>query len=261
MPAARYVTPDEGWNQNKTRAVALFFDQHRSKDYPDGRPWWGYTETPTDPTHPRGVVGELQPVVASMDLGDGGRIKGWDAPWLPEAKYVQMAVGLMAGSRFKIDYARMMSDYREANERYYTLAAQTAGARNWPAPKLYGPVDFQLRAIVGEPPKSPKIPEAALAGDPWLLGFDHRPNERLKKVLDREQGRIAQILTEASEDEQTIAQPQPRTEIDALAGLSSDDIAQLKALLAQRQKQSEQMANARAAKANKQDSHSTPAAA
>lgn len=255
MPAQRYVTPEEGWNQNKTRAVALFFDQHRSKEYPEGRPWWGYTETPTDPTQPRGVVGELQPVVATMTLADGQVIRGWDAPWVPEAKYVQMAVGMLAGNRFKLDYARMIADYRAANERYYTLAAQTAGARNWKAPALYGPIEFQLRAIVGDPPKSPKIPEAAMAGDPWLLGFDHRPNERLKAILDREQGRMTVPLVEY--DETPVSAPVTPAPVDTsvLAGLSSDDITELKAIIAQRQ----QMAQARAAKAAKQDQTSTAA--
>lgn len=257
MPAARYSTPTEGWNQNKTRSVALFYDQHRSKDYPDGRPWWGYTETPADPTAQRGVVGEMQPVVADMNLGEGVIVKGWDAPWIPEAKYVHMAVGILSGNRFKLDYGRMMTDYAQANDRYYRLAASTAGAKNWPAPKLYGQVEFQLRAIVGDPPKSPKVPEAALAGDPWILGFEDRPNERLKKILDREQGRMVLQLEEADDAENYDAPPIHKAHgTNALAGLSDDDIADLSELLKQRR----QMGKARSAR-KKNSTQNAPAVA
>ena len=250
MPAYRYTQPDEGWNQNKTRTVALFYDQHKSKDYPDGRCWWGYTETPADPTQPRGVVGELQPVVADMNLGDGIMVKGWEAPWIPEAKYVNMAAGMLAGNRFKLDYSRMIVDYAAANEKYYRLAASTAGARNWPAPKMYGQVDFQLRAIVGDPPKSPKVPEAASAGDPWILGFEKRPNERLKKILDREQGRMVLQLEEADDAEHYDSHnygsvPVASTKKPSLLeSLSDEDVSDLMTLIKQRK----QAATARSGK-------------
>ena len=217
MATNRYEAPAEGWNQQSGRAVGLFFDQHKSALSPMGRPWWAWTETPTDPTHARGCVGEIAPVSADMRLPDGTVIKGWSAPWYPEQKYIAMAVSLLSGNRFKIDYARQITDYKEANERYYRLAASTAGARNWPAPKMYGPVDFQLRALVGDAPKSPKVPEAAMAEDPWLLGFSEHANERVDAILAREQHR--DVLPEYGNDSMG--------DVNPLEGLSGEDMSEL----------------------------------
>lgn len=221
MATNRYEAPAEGWNQQSGRAVGLFFDQHKSAVYPMGRPWWAWTETPTDPTHARGCVGEISPVSADMRLPDGTVIKGWSAPWYPEQKYIVMAISLLSGNRFKIDYSRQITDYKEANERYYRLAASTAGARNWPAPKMYGPVDFQLRALVGDAPKSPKVPEAALAEDPWVLGFSTNANERVDAILAREQHR--DVLPEY--------QNEAMGDVNPLEGLSVDDMSELLSMI------------------------------
>lgn len=227
MPVARLVAPQEGWSQQSNRAPGIFFDQHKSERCPDGRPWWCWTETPADPTHPRGIVGELIPITTTLTIGNE-TIPGWSAPWVPEQKYVVRGLGMLAGNRFKIDYATMVSDYRQANERYYRLAATTAGAKNWPAPKLYGPVEFQLRAIVGDPPKSPKLPEAAMAGDPWLLGQTKHVNEALKDILDRETGRF------------TLVEDAPNAPVGAavnpMAGLTDDQLEALAEMLAARKK-------------------------
>jgi hypothetical protein len=225
MPSARTQQLHEGYSQARKFALAIYFDQHKSPSHPDGRPWWCYTETPADPTHPRGIVGELIPISSDWRLADGVVLKGWDAPWYPEQKYVVTSLGL-TGNRFKINYAQMVTDYRAAAERYYRLAAQTAGSRNWPAPQLFGPVDFQLRALVGDPPKSPKLPEAALAGDPWLLGFTPQVNERLREVLDRDNGRMTFTLDEAAEP--AIAQPGPKA---AIPEFSPEDMAEILAML------------------------------
>lgn len=200
--AHRYVHPEEGWNQNQQRQLSIFFDQHRSDAFPDGRPWWCYTENPANPKHPRRPVGEMIPVSADVQIpGEDFVIPGWESPWIPEPKYVAMATSTMQGNRFRFDYQRMVTDYREANTAFYMRAAREAAARNWPAPRLYGPVSFQLRAIVGNPPKSPKLPEAALAGDPWLLGFSPKVNESLRKILDEENGRMTVTLEDAGLDE------------------------------------------------------------
>lgn len=238
MPAARSQLITEGYSQARKFALAIYFDQHKSPSHPDGRPWWCYTETPADPTHPRGIVGELIPISSDWRLADGVVLKGWDAPWYPEQKYVVTGLGLTSGNRFKINYAQMVQDYRAANERYYRLAAQTAGARNWPAPQLYGPVDFQLRALIGDPPKSPKIPEAALAGDPWLLGFSGQVNERLRDVLDRDNGRMTFALDEATVA--AVEQPGPRS--SGMPELSAEDMAELVELLRQKKAQREKSA-------------------
>lgn len=179
---------EAGWSQDKQRSLAVFFDQHRNDRYghPFGRAWWGYVENPADPGGPRRPVGELLPVSVDTTV-DGLFIKGWEAPWLPEPKYIAHATSWMAGNRFRLNYAQMQAEYRSANETYYTRAAAESAARGWSHEvQLYGPLTFQLLAIVGNPPKSPKIPEAAAAEDPWLLGFTKEPNERLLKIILRE---------------------------------------------------------------------------
>jgi hypothetical protein len=240
MPGPRLSAPEEGWSQQSNRSPGIFFDQHKSPRHPAGRPWWCWTETPANPKHPRGIVGELIPIVADLDVG-GEIVQGWLAPWVPEQKYVVRSIGLLAGGNsFKIDYVSMISDYRQANERYYRLAASTAGAKNWPAPRMYGPVEFQLRAIVGDPPKSPKLPEAAAAGDPWLLGFSTHVNEQLRTILDRETGRMHVPMDE----DEPIVPPAPKADASLLASLSDEDMAELSAFLKQR-KQAAHMRDAK----------------
>jgi hypothetical protein len=217
--ATRFTTPEEGWNQNKQRSVAIFFDNHKHKNYPNGRGYWCYVENPADPSHQKRSVGELIPITADMVLEDGTVVKGWSAPWVPEQKYFAMAMSMINGNTFRWNYVRMIADYKEASDRYYRRCAQEAAARNWPAPKLYGDVSFQLRAVCGERPKSPKVPEAAQAEDPWLLGFDQRPNEKIKKILEDERGSFGVTLEEAGIDEvttpaQTVTNGLTQEEID-----------------------------------------------
>lgn len=229
MPTAlrphRIVTPDEGWNQNLQRQVAIFFDQHKHKLYPEGRPFWCYVENPADPKHQKRSVGELIPIVEDMVLEDGSFVKGWTAPWVPEQKYFAMAMSMIQGNKFRWNYPRMMQDYKEASVRYYTRCVREAAARNWPAPKLYGVVSFQLRAICGERPKSPKVPEAALAEDTWLLGFETRVvNEQLKTILDEEKDQTGISFEEAGIEPIAVI-PSPAQQV--VSGLTPDDLAAL----------------------------------
>ena len=103
---------------------------------------------------------------------------------------MMLALRSLGGNRFRIDYTRMRKDYEDANIGYYSRVNAAANASRWEAIPLYAPVPFQIQsarldnAPIGAPPKSPKIPEAALAGDRWLIGFSEEPNERLKALLD-----------------------------------------------------------------------------
>ena len=175
--------PSDGWGQHKQRGQMILFDQHRSKDHPDGRPWWTYTEKQVDQTIGPQPIGEPCPVVADLIEPDGSVIKGWSAPWYPEPKYMVMSISSRQGNRFKIRYDLMRTDYQQAMEEYYKRAVQEAATLNLPMPKFGEPIGYRLRQIVGEPPKSPKIPEAAMAGDPWLLGFSQEPNDLLRRYL------------------------------------------------------------------------------
>lgn len=243
--ALRIVHPEEGWNQGSKRNFAIFFDQHRTPDFPDGRPWGGQVEAPANPKHNKGIVGELLPITETMTLPDGIVVKGWNAPWLPEAGYITASIGVIAGNRFKINYQRMIADYVAANERYYSLVAEEAGHRNLRAPNMYGEVPFQLRALkgVGSPPKSPKLPEAALAGDPWLLGFSTQVNETLADIIARDNGRMRSAPGYLPET--------PVVE-NPLQGLTQDDLHELAALLKQN-RQAKAMRDAKAAKRSTSD--------
>lgn len=248
MSTARFSAPKEGWSQQTNRSPGIFFDQHKSPTHPDGRAWWCWTETPADPTHPRGIVGELIPIGADLNIG-GEIVKGWDAPWVPEQKYAVRGAHILSGNRFRIDYAAMITDYTAANRRYYEMCARECGAKNLPAPKMYGPVPFQIRALqgVGDPPKSPKLPEAAQAGDPWLLGFSRHVNEQLRSILARETGALHYAMDEYVEP----AASAP-AESTLLAGLSEEQIAGLVEMLNQN-KQAKAMRAAKAAKNSPSD--------
>lgn len=171
MATNRILMPNEGWSQARQRSLAIFYDQHKDGDrFPNGRPWWCYVERPADGAAMPMPVGELQP-------------HGWDAPWYPESKYVAMAVGRLSDNHFRLDYQRMITDYTAELRAYYAKAVREAAAQNFKAPVYGGAVEYRLRMIVGEAPKSPKVPEAALAGDRWLLGFTKEPNESLQRLL------------------------------------------------------------------------------
>jgi hypothetical protein len=187
----RVSVPTDGWGQHKKRGQMILFDQHKSKEHPEGRPWWTSTEIQVDPSVPPQPVGELMPVSADIDDGEGDIIKGWTAPWYPEQKYMLASASQRIGNRFKIKYAAMQADYREATEAYYKRAAVEAAAHNLPIPNYGAPIPWKLRQIVGEAPKSPKIPEAAMAGDKWLLGETKEANDLLRRYLYTGQASIA----------------------------------------------------------------------
>jgi hypothetical protein len=133
---------------------------------------------------------------------------GWDAPWLPDDLYINSSLGRVAqdGSwmsalgirepRFRIDYTKMIADYTAANRAYYRKAVLEASALKMAIPEYGSSLEYGLRQIVGEPPRSPKIPEAALAGNKWLLGQAQphpdpktglmvvEPDEQLAKLLE-----------------------------------------------------------------------------
>src|SRR5262249_38788202 len=124
MPT-KYQAPTEGWNQNRQRGLGLFYDQHRSSQFPHGRPWWAYTERPADGVHMPHPVGELNPY-------------GWHAPWIPETTYMQMSMGNLQTNKFRIMYERMISDYRQAQDEFYQRAAAEALQANLPIPEYWG---------------------------------------------------------------------------------------------------------------------------
>lgn len=176
MASKNFGNVQTGWSQADQRSYAVFYDQHKCAKYPQGRPWWAVVERPAEGAAMPMPVGELQP-------------QGWDAPWLPDAAYINKSIGratpgaTMQEHKFRIDYPTMIQDRKTAMKEYYDRAVLEAIGQGWEAPDFGGVISFRLRAIVGTPPLSQKIPEAAMAEDPWILGFSPTENETLARLL------------------------------------------------------------------------------
>lgn len=175
MPSKGPVEIKSVGSQSDRRALVTYRDQHKNARFPDGRPWWGYVEMPSNPQDVPGCVCELQPGDHEDPFGST-----WVAPWMPHAKYLD--INHRKGT-VRIAYQRMITDYKTAMERHYQKATEVAYEKNWPVPTWLGPIDHNIAFVIGAMPQSPKIPEAALAGDPWLLGFSPEPNEKLAKLI------------------------------------------------------------------------------
>jgi hypothetical protein len=173
--------------QNKR--LAVFLDQHRNAaaGFPDGRAWWGYVERAANGADLPGLVGELQPVCADSMIR-GKMYKGWIAPWYPDAAYINRRLGTLDGNHFEIDYQAMEIDWRKSEEEYFQRAITAALAHELPVPTIGGLVDYRVRAIVGKPPKSPRIPQAAKTGHQWLLGFSDEKDELLERLISAASG-------------------------------------------------------------------------
>lgn len=190
MASKNYALQTAGWSQSDQRAYATFYDQHKSVKFPQGRPWWAVVERSAEGAATPMPVGELQP-------------NGWSAPWYPAPSYMTASVGkAVPGSslqehRFRIDYTSMTADRQRAMREYYDRAVLEAIGQGWPAPDYGEAITYRLRAIVGPPPLSPKIPEAAMAEDPWILGFSDQENEELARLLA---SGVTDILTAAQSE-------------------------------------------------------------
>ena len=128
--------------------------------------------------------GGIETAALPMPIGDLNA-DGWEAPWYPEQKYFKYSQGTqILEFRLKIDYRAMLVDYTAATREYYERAVKQAAAlKMFPLPTFGGLIPWELEQAVGPAPKSPKIPEAALSGDLWLLGFSNEENEELARFL------------------------------------------------------------------------------
>lgn len=171
-------------SQKDNRYIDTFYDQHRfSPKFPEGRPWHGYREFAANKPDRDGFVGgELTPGRHAEDLEDRKAAweTAWVAPWVPEYKYFEFNY---ARNKITIRYDRVLGDDKTAQDNYYKAAAKLSGANGW-GPVQYGVTpNYQITAVIGDPPRSPKIAQAAQAGDPWLLGFSEEVNEELAQLI------------------------------------------------------------------------------
>lgn len=182
MPTKPTTTVSSANSQRDNRWLETVYDQHNWSRFPQGRPFWGYVEIPSDPKQAPAFCVEFQ----TGDHRDPDH-SSWSAPWLPP-----QCAERTGKSYYRIDfrthrltwnYAAVIADDQAANLAYYRAAAKIANANGWRAPGLNEPVSFQIESILLDPPRSSKIAEAALAGDPWILGMTARPNEQLAQLL------------------------------------------------------------------------------
>ena len=213
----------EGFSQASHRGVMFWFDQHKDANYRNaegvaifeqGRPYWSYVERSSEGVAAPMPVGEVIPM-------------GWTAPFAVPQKYIVRSIGRVqnngqwlkgAGSTqfFKIDYAGMMKEDREATEAYYTLAVAEAVRLKEPLPRVGQPLSPELRLVVGKPPRSPKIAEAAMAGDKWLLGQQMPIWDAAKgKYIVPENATLARLLRMHSSDYLTPEQDEAAQEVES----------------------------------------------
>lgn len=250
MPTNVKLVP-EGFSQAKNRAVMFWFDQHRDPNYRNadgvaifeqGRPYWSWVERPADGVAAPMPVGEVIPM-------------GWTAPFQVPQQYIVRSIGRVtmsgdwlkgAGSTqfFKIDYATMLKDDQRATEDYYRLAVAEAVRLKEPMPRNPYALSPELRLVVGPPPRSPKIAEACIAGDKWILGQQMPVTDRTGRTTIPENKDLARLLRLQREDFLTMSE---LNELDAVQGATfapaptDDKYAALEAKLSQQSQMMEML--------------------
>lgn len=247
MPTNVKLIP-EGFSQAKSRGVMFWFDQHRDPHFrtPDGvpifeqgRPYWSWVERPADGVAAPQPVGEVIPM-------------GWTAPFQVPQQYIVRSIGRVTGTGdwlkgagstqfFKIDYGEMLKHDQAANEDYYRLAVAEAVRLKEPLPKYGQVLSPELRLVVGPPPRSPKIAEACIAGDKWILGQQMPITDRVSgKSYVPENKDLARLLRVQREQFHVMSE---LDELDALnaAPNAGPSVSQYEAMQTQMNAQAEVM--------------------
>lgn len=162
-------------SQAANRYVDTFFDQHKSARFPDGRPWWGFREFAANKGEPDGFVS------ADLMPGEHGNVDSvWTAPFYPEARFFEFNY---LRHRITIRYDKMLAHDRHYYEAYYEAADLISHEKGWPETPYGSTPRHAIVSVIGRPPRSPKIAQAAMAGDRWLLGATDEVNEELAVMM------------------------------------------------------------------------------
>lgn len=241
MPSKPTVGVSTVGSQKDSRYLDTFYDQHKSPKFPEGRPWHGYREFAANKPDKDGFVGgELTPGRHAEDMEDRKAAweTAWVAPWVPEYKYFEFNY---ARSKITIRYDRVFGDDKTAQDNYYRAAAKLSGANGW-GPVQYGIMpNYQVTALIGDPPRSPKIAQAAQAGDPWLLGSSDEVNEELAQLI----GLTQEGLVLVDETKEPPFKPEQIIAADALDIPKMIAEAVALALKSEREANAKRMAHAR----------------
>lgn len=196
MPTKPTVDVRTAGSQRDNRYLDTFYDQHKSSRFPNGRPWWGYREIAANKGDKDGFVSELSPGDHLDPFGSN-----WHAPWLPEQNGGKTSFYEFnyQRNRITIRYDLVAAYDRRMEEEYYTAAALIAYDTNQPAPAIGTLPVHGIRAKIGNPPRSPKVAQAAMAGDRWLLGDADEVNVELAKLLGMNRHGLFVVPTETPE--------------------------------------------------------------
>lgn len=212
-----------GRNQKDRRWQGNAFDNHRHASrrggiFAQGRPWTGIKEFCANRDHERrptdGFINDLQP---GMYVEDGNGImdrhatltSGWEAPWYPSFKYAKWERGF---DRFRWDYPAMRLHEQQGYDRYYEAAALLGAGLNIMVEYGVTP-HFQITSKLGRPTKLLPVIDAAMGGNPWLLGFTDEVDTELAKLLGYNERNMRFSYTPETPDpivtpEQVLATPQ-----------------------------------------------------
>lgn len=216
MPTKPTVKITSTADQASQRYLDTFTDQHRSARFPDGRPWWGWREFAANKGDQDGFVG------GDMVPGDHlePNANNWTAPFYPEAQFFEFNY---PRRRITLRYDKMLAHDKAAYDAYYNAVAKICYQNNWPETRYGSMPRHAITAIIGEPPRSPKIAQAAMAGDRWLLGASEEVNEELARLL----GLSRQGFSVVRDDITPVANPEEVLTMtpDALQKLIATEVA------------------------------------
>lgn len=254
-----------GRNQKDRRYHDTFWDEYKtsaSGRFPRGRPWTGPREIAANADilqdgRPlgHGFCGGLQQ--GEYIETDGGMVDRaatfasvWFAPWVPIEKYFKFNLNRRTIS---FDMPRMIREENDGLIRYYRAASKLGIQLG----KIVEPGVIphpQIVVELGEPSRMVKVAEAAMARDPWLLGFIDEPNPQLAEILGYNGSGILQATSyfppeQTKVVEQVLAAPAGQDLIELIART-------VHAVMDQRDqaKMNERMEKARAGKAEKGES-------
>jgi hypothetical protein len=179
-----------GVSQKDRRFTDTFFDIHRYPGkFPTGRPFTGEREfaANADQGHDAGfITTDLQQgeyVVNEQGVHDRfATLRSvWTAPWLPLAKYWQFNY---KRKLISFNYAKMRTEEEQSRTQYFRAASKLGIQLNLRVEANVLPHP-QIVMELGEPSRMGLIASAAMAGEPWLLGFvgDDNLNEELASIL------------------------------------------------------------------------------
>lgn len=262
-----------GDTQASRRFTDTFRDNHRHPTarggrFAQGRPWTGEREIASMANKgqlPGFVTTDLMQgeyVVDEVGNNDRGATFAsvWTAPWVPLARYFRFNY---QRKTISFDYQRNLTDERRGYDDYFEAAAKFA-----PSVRIrveYGKIpDYAITSVLGYPTMMVPVIEAAMAGDPWLLGFKDEPNPDLAKILGYNQ-RGMRVLSYEPEPvatpQQVLATPQNEL-LKMIAELQAQQSELRKELAFEREKKakdSARMEKVRAAR-KPRSSPETPAA-